>query len=689
MKRHLLLLSLWIGTFGGGLLANDAVSQIVKQKNQIEADGADEKKLPLPVRNFLKSASGDGFHAEQFLEALNKTVCASEEKGIEDMEPIEEFVESEDFSLWIAGSDTDPDDTDICDELDAFMARPGWTGLSVFQAGGAAFLGMYEDPEDGASPGYLLSAPVNLDKNDGAFKIRFRAKSQLESQSLQFFCMNLDKSSIIGAKPIGITDEWGEYELSFTGGCEETGIMFYGSMTGNVYVDDFRVYSMNYGITRPEVVSAGMSSCSELDLVWTKVKEATSYVVNVYARDGETFEDTLVLENYETISADTICHIDGLEFNPANSYYVTLRARNDDYVSLPTSWADIALGELSTPVVCPATEISSDGFTANWEKVGMAWNYVLNVTSDRIARQGEEFVFIDEDFSKFSMGGLDEVVGPVEVAMLYESLDEYLSQAGWTACLAYSAGLEAFVTTNLAAADGFPGMLMSPVYDFSIGGGVVNISFDSWSIMGNDLVLLIGFADAENTVNVDEAELVEVGSQSARINVQLTGGKKDSRLVISMWDGETDFVAIDNLKITMSLNEGDQYVKTVENLVLDRSATSYRVDLSDEDQSAVYKYKLKASYPYYDGALVSEYSDIMSVEVSGVGLENIAYDTEIRLDGNTVLIENIEKQPVYIYDVEGRLLYENHSCARDIAYELPLDGFYLICVGNRIYKVVK
>lgn len=647
------------------------------------------KELPAAVRTFLQSKEGRGFKEADFVSAIenmNREVSYIAQSGY--AAPVEEPAFSEDFSLWAAGSDTAPDSKDICDELDSYMALPGWTGLSVYQAGGSAFLGMYEDPEEGASPGYLLTPAINLGMNDGAYRIKIRAKSQLESQSLQFFCLNLGSSGITGAKAISITDEWGDYEIDFNGGKEQLGIMFYGSLSGNILVDNIEVFSLNYGILRPEITSVNMVSCSSIDVEWTKVDEATSYIIDVYSRDGDTFEDSILLEGYDTGSAETSCRVEGLELNPANDYYVTVRSCDGVHASLPTGWELIVPGEVQAPVAMDATDISYKGFTANWSEVGMAWTYYLDVTAERVAKDGEEFVFIDEDFGKFTAGSLYDDTGAASLAIYYDPLDGYMSQSGWTACFGLSAGVEAFITTNMGEEDGIPGMLVSPAYDFSIGGGVVNVSFDAQSIMGNDIVLLVGFVGEDNQVNVDASELVEVGAETTAVDVQITGGANNNKLIIYFWDGEMDFVMIDNLKVTMTLNEGDKYKATVACTTLDRGTTSYRVDAPWTD-GGKYSYSVKASYPYYSEPMTSDFSNVMIVDVPAAGVDGVTAVNAVTVHDGVVNIVNEDGYAVSICSVNGSLLYSDSSGNREQTFKLLQSGVYVVRIGDKAYKLVE
>lgn len=68
-------------------------------------------------------------------------------------------VVEEDFSKWTAGSFDEPDRTELGGKAkgykipDELMAQKGWVGASVFQAGGACALMMYDSPDHGKLTG--------------------------------------------------------------------------------------------------------------------------------------------------------------------------------------------------------------------------------------------------------------------------------------------------------------------------------------------------------------------------------------------------------------------------------------------------------------------------------------------------------------------------------------------------------
>ena len=84
---------------------------------------------------------------------------------------------SEDFAKFTAGSEDDPDGTELSDwndgTIDAkYTQQPGWRGGFVYQAGGCAYLDV--DTEEGT--GWLITPTLNLSNYGGSFTIKFRAR---------------------------------------------------------------------------------------------------------------------------------------------------------------------------------------------------------------------------------------------------------------------------------------------------------------------------------------------------------------------------------------------------------------------------------------------------------------------------------------------------------------------------------
>lgn len=94
-----------------------------------------------------------------------------------------------------------------------------------------------------------------------------------------------------------------------------------------------------------------------------------------------------------------------------------------------------ALPQLATPTALPATQITANGFTAQWQKVEGATSYEVQLTATGNNEGSiEESILLDENFKGFNNGKTQD--SNQDVA---NKLDKYTQTTGWT-------GLKLFTT---------------------------------------------------------------------------------------------------------------------------------------------------------------------------------------------------------------------------------------------------
>lgn len=94
-----------------------------------------------------------------------------------------------------------------------------------------------------------------------------------------------------------------------------------------------------------------------------------------------------------------------------------------------------ALPQLATPTALPATQMTANGFTAQWQKVEGATSYEVQLTATGNNEGSiEESILLDENFKGFNNGNTQD--GNQDVA---NKLDKYTQTTGWT-------GLKLFTT---------------------------------------------------------------------------------------------------------------------------------------------------------------------------------------------------------------------------------------------------
>lgn len=118
-------------------------------------------------------------------------------------------------------------------------------------------------------------------------------------------------------------------------------------------------------------------------LSWDEVERAKSYQISVYTKDRE--GDKIFLADFEDRDVEngrSVC-VEGADAD--TQYYAAVRAINGKRVSDYSSELCIRTPELSfpyfTPNALPASNLSASAFTANWEPVEGAADYLLTVAS--------------------------------------------------------------------------------------------------------------------------------------------------------------------------------------------------------------------------------------------------------------------------------------------------------------------
>ena len=86
--------------------------------------------------------------------------------------------------------------------------------------------------------------------------------------------------------------------------------------------------------------------------------------------------------------------------------------------------------QLEQPQAKPATNITDNAFTANWEPVADAVAYCVYTYVKNVAEEDGLYTIIDEDFLGITQGSIIEPAGGDE--MLVE-LDDYTVLPGWMA----------------------------------------------------------------------------------------------------------------------------------------------------------------------------------------------------------------------------------------------------------------
>lgn len=649
------------------LLLNAVLCKAIGQETVIKSPVI----LPKAIKSFLNSKEGKNYSESQFIKALSKKNPAIESSA-DNLEY--QTVLTEDFSKWIDGSEGNPDTKDVSansSELASLMNYSGsWEGLYTYQAGGKVFLG--SDLENG--PGYLKTPPIDLRGKQGIYRIKLRARTDNPNnmeQMLQIFSINEATSSIINAEARSFNENWTELEWTFTGGAEKTSIMLYGNR-GDVYIDDLSIETVTYPLDKPKITSVSLVDIDKIRVEWNAVEGATSYFV--YADDSNE-------EN--TLSENTVQGTEALlNFipNSDNYYYIHVIARNNKGESYPGSWWGLIEPEsVDTPVALPATNITEDGFTANWEKATNSSQYILSVTQEHVANSNNEiFTIFDDDFSLFDEFTTDD---PVIVAEL-GYCDKSFKRAGWYGDIIIGAN-GMIGLTNAYSEYGYPGSIKSPKINLGVGDGKIKISGYASSI-NDDAVLSVALIQGQNTI---DEKTTGISTSGGTFDIELEGGDDNCQIYISIIDAsKNEFIYLDNLKITCTMNKDEVIKLPFTTYYVSYPATSYDVVMPLKGNDKAF-YTVQG---YFSDEIKSDTSNCITVS-STTGVEKLYSNMDkasVKLTANGITVNNPKAKEIYVYSIDGRMIKKNLTGIQHTDISLP-SGSYIIRVGNETFKIMK
>lgn len=329
-------------------------------------------------------------------------------------------------------------------------------------------------------------------------------------------------------------------------------------------------------------------------------------------------------------------------------------------------------GVVITPTPSTTTNVSANGFTANWEEVTGATSYSLQINE---VQNGE--LLFEENFDKMSAGTISS---PHSTDIAIKGLDAYTILPGWTGSKIYQAGGVAKFGSNSSPS----GKLITPAIDLSKTGNTVTIYYTAKGKSG--ITNGIHFAltsDAEGSTSVKYKNM-NLSKEMTRYCVVLEDVTNASYLKIV-----TNEVAyLDDLKIysgDMSLREPQQakaraasFPMLIENI----TTTSYEV--SDLAPETTYAYKVKA---HTDNGESEWSSAVMVTTLVATGIDNTRIHASIRVIDNQIIVQAEAGHPLTVSQANGINLFTGHTTSEPLAITAD-KGIYIVQVAGKSTKVV-
>lgn len=590
-------------------------------------------------------------------------------------ETIENVVLTENFDLFAAGSEEEPDRTNIIDSdgiiMPDYVQTYGWAGLNVFQAGGCAYL----------ADGYeaFISTPLlDLSSDNGNFTMTMRYKTQ--SNTGRVIILWSSSQGLIDAVQAQASTEWSKIEIPGTGGVSQTMIQIYGDGV-EMFLDDVRV-TQNIveepkELSSPENLTATNITDDSFTANWTEVEGATSYLLNVFCFENNQRQYLLKDESVNGTSRD----VTGLE--SGELYFFTLRATDGTDESKETAPQVVKSPStaVGTPVALPATDITDDGFTANWEKAENAVYYNVYTSSYYTIPESGEITIEDEDFSNVTEG-TEESPAYCSIQTTFNGLTKYPNWEGITTLMAKGKiGLK-----NYYSLMGVYSMLYTPIYQTtSLNPGAIKISVTAKKVNCSSKASLgVRIADAMSDDQTDW-EIRKFTYDTQTFDFTFTPGYSAYYAAISFSDendpnGTTGIVYIDKVIIKQTFAQNDVFIR------LHSSDIAYNnsiyVSTAFKKETETFSYMVDAVTNGEEEFIQSDLSNEIFVGgESAIETVNRDNDCRIYADGESLNISCSVPTAVQIYNLQGMIVKEVTANGNS---RIMLDrGLYIVkCNGN-------
>lgn len=484
----------------------------------------------------------------------------------------------ENFDTFTEGREDSPATTDISGYSGKLNKSIGWNGKYVYEAGGKLLV------KDG---GNLLTKRFDGLTSTSSVKVTFDAKSPASYGGAVTVNFNYAFS---GDQTLTMEDnEWHTFSVIFENATSTKQLKFTPFLASEgILIDNVKVEAGTF-VKAPEAYQPKTVSKTAFTATWSKVSGATAYLLDVYTKDGNT--NNYLIHDEEV--TETSKEVTGLDEN--KEYFFTVRAKAGDNISEYSN--EIAVKEVFNyvlpPKALPATNISENGFTANWEAAENAVKYDIYLTRNETLAESKEINIIDEQFDKVTEGTIQN---PEFTSTT--TLDKYTSTPGWLAdrneCLA--AGYMGI------APYGLNGSIYTPSVDLSANSGVfkvtVNMAEVNYGLPSCGTPVEIRLYNADDVVEETKSVTLEEGFKD--YTLEFTKGSKGCYLEIyyKNLDDETkknNKLFIDYVKVAQLLSAGDTYSTLIEQRELGNvTSVAFEVPLS---KSVNYSYAI-VSYAY-------------------------------------------------------------------------------------------
>ena len=604
---------------------------------------------------------------------------------------------SEDFSKFTAGTEDAPDATAINDATtgdipSSYTNTPGWAGVGIKQAGGTAFIDLYQY-SDGEDTGFLSTPLMDLSVNGGATTVSFRARlldSSTSSATLSVLNLTDGEQYANTSSQVALTSEWQKFKLSFSKGTADGFYQFY-TDAGKWQLDDVVITPEGLAAPNPTGATNYTDGGTSFTANWEAVEGATSYLLSVAHPDAEGYA---VYDFQDKEVTGTSFDVTGL---PADqTYYYKVAAKNAEGQSAASSFV-LVRPVIAAPKLKAPTNITEAGYTANWEAVADASGYVAYNLIQYKAPKAGAYSLLDTDFSGITEGSLDSPVDNQE-----NFLDAVIDRSDWqVASTVFANGYLGLDNSFYSMYPSYfnPGTVLSPVFDLSLDKGKVTVTFTAFSDgkgTSPAIDFLLASADpatGELTPITSSVQSIAITDKAAEYTVTLEGGTASSLIYMSANSNYSSVIYLDKLKVSQNFQAGEVQNVPVQALMTEgATATSADFKFGKIVEGEKYGYKVQGyGVDRAENTYAGAYSEIQLVEAPQSGVEKAYAADAAKAFATTagVKIVNPAGAAVSIYNAAGTVVYKANNGTAVSEVALPATGLYIVRIGNAVFKVIK
>ncbi len=383
--------------------------------------------------------------------------------------------------------------------------------------------------------------------------------------------------------------------------------------------------------------------------------------------------------------ADMTYDVTGLD--PEFDYFYTVKAVSGRYVSEPSK--EIEVFAVSQPTVLEPTDITSDGYTANWtcgNKVDVF--RVEQVQLNTIDKDTDAYTILYEDFSKVKS---DKTEADIEKGNI--ELGEYTSGYGPIDDLTHLAGWKA---SSLQCVDGWlggmessgvkgeiPGAIVTPAMDLSHNEGECYVTVRAWGTEDDWLVIQGVNPAAYSAIRFPEGGFVE-----ATVTIP-TCTKKEQ---LTFYSNNYRTFLIDYIKVTQKVKAGDKVEVVTGSVVTEDNTTkSMYMDRPNFGPGHDIYYRV-TGLRYYHGnrkdAVASSPSDMMLVKAPATSIQTVGKtESSVTTVAGGVSVTTADNAVLDVFTVTGQKALTRTLAPGTTDVSLA-PGVYIIKVADQAVRVV-